>query len=101
MSELRSVVKTSFIHFRTFTRLFAPLPHHVRFDLFLRCGFEPSPDTQHVPDHHGGVEAVQAQSHPGRRDAIGQVQHVGGQRTGLCCCSHDLLEQPARRFVLP
>lgn len=49
------------------------------------------PHTQHVPDHQVGVESMQAEGHPGCGDAVSGVQHMGGQRTGVCCC-HDLLE---------
>lgn len=47
------------------------------------------PDAQHVPDHQLGVESVQADGHPGCRDAVSSVQHVSGQRAAL----HDLLDR--------
>lgn len=51
--------------------------------------YESLPDTQHGPDHQLGVQSVQAEGHPGCRDAVGSVQHVSGQRAGL---RHDLLD---------
>lgn len=50
------------------------------------------PNTNHVPDHHSGVQSVQAERHPGRWDAIAGVQHMSRQRAQLCCC-HDAAGQ--------
>lgn len=55
--------------------------------------YESLPDTQHGPDHQLGVQSVQAEGHPGCRDAVGSVQHVSGQRAGL---RHDLLDGRVR-----
>ncbi len=59
---------------------------------FIILEFQNIPNTHQVPDHQAGVEAVQAESHPGCRDAVSGVKHVSGQRAGLCFC-HDLLHR--------
>lgn len=51
-------------------------------------GIKNVPDTQQVPDHQFWVEAVQAEGHPGRRDAVGCVEDVSGQGAGVCHCCH-------------
>ena len=55
----------------------------------LRCIL---PDAHHVPDLQLGVQSMKAQRHPGCWDAVSGVQHVSGQRAGLCC-RHDLLDR--------
>lgn len=49
------------------------------------------PNTQQVPDYQPGVEAVQAEGHPGRRDAVGRVEDMSGQGAGLRHRSHGSL----------
>lgn len=50
------------------------------------------PNTNHVPDHQSGVQAVQTERHSGCWDAISSVQHMNRQRAQVCC-SHDLAGQ--------